>query len=124
MFMTFRPFYALATLVLFVIEGLIALYMHDAFIRPHGGDMLAVVLVYLGLRSVTRMSVRTAVIAALVIAFAIEFGQLFHVLDRLGLGHNRILRVVLGGVFDVGDLGCYCVGAAAAWAVEPLRGHR
>jgi hypothetical protein len=122
--MTFRPFYALATLVLFVIEGLIALYMHDAFVRPYGGDILAVVLVYLGLRSVTRMSVRAAAIMALIVAFAIEFGQLFHVLNRLGLGHDRVLRVVLGGVFDVKDLACYAAGAAAAWAAETLRKPR
>ena len=122
--MTFRPFYALATAILFVIELLIALYMHDAVIRPYGGDILAVVLVYVGLRAVTPMSVRTAVVAALLIAFAIEFGQLFHVLTYVGLSHNRIARIVLGGVFDVADLGCYVVGAAAAWTIETLRRAR
>ncbi len=119
--MTFRPAYALATALLFVIEILIALYMHDALIRPYGGDILAVVLVYLGLRTVTPLSLGKAVILALIIAFAIEFAQLFHVLDQLGLGHNRLLRVVLGGVFDVKDLACYVAGAAAAWTVETTR---
>lgn len=116
--MTFRPLYALATLAVFVIEVLIALYMHDALIRPYGGDVLAVVLVYLGLRAVTPMGVKSAALLALAIAFAIEFGQFFHVLDALGLGHNRLLRVVLGGVFDVKDLACYVAGAALAWMVE------
>lgn len=119
--MSFRPAYALATLVVFVIEVLVALYMHDAVVRPYGGDILAVVLVYLALRAVTPMGVNRAVLLALVVAFAIEFGQLFHVLDRLGLGHSRLLRVVLGGVFDVKDLACYVTGAAAAWAVETGR---
>ena len=119
--MTFRPLYALATLLVFVIEVLIALYMHDALIRPYGGDILAVILVYLGLRAVTPMGVRSAVLLALLIAFAIEFGQLFHVLDHLGLGHNRLLRIVLGGVFDVQDLACYAVGAVIAWGFEIAR---
>ncbi len=119
--MTFRPYYALATLVLLAIELCIALYMHDRIIRPYVGDMLAVVLVYLGLRTVTPLSVRTAVFAALAIAFAIEFGQYFHLVDRLGLSHNRIARMVLGTVFDVGDLGCYVAGAAVVWAVEATR---
>ena len=119
--MTFRPLYALATLLVFVIEVLIALYMHDALIRPYGGDILAVILVYLGLRAVTPMGVRGAVLLALLIAFVIEFGQLFHVLDHLGLGHNRLLRIVLGGVFDVKDLACYVVGAATAWGFEIAR---
>ena len=122
--MTFRPLYALATALVVVIEVLIALYMHDAFVRPYGGDILAVILVYLGLRAVTPMGVRNAILLALAIAFAIEFGQLFHVLDRLGLGHNRLLRIVLGGVFDVQDLGCYVVGAALAWGVETARKAR
>ncbi len=83
--MTFRPVYALATALVFIIEVLIALYMHDAFIRPYGGDILAVILVY------------------------------------LGLGHNRLLRIVLGGVFDVQDLACYAVGAVIAWGFEIAR---
>ena len=112
--MTFRPVYALATLIVLVVEVLIALYMHDAVIRPYGGD----VLVYLGLRAVTPMGVRSAALLALSIAFAIEFGQLFHVLDRVGLGHNRLLRIVLGGVFDVKDLACYVAGAAIAWGLD------
>lgn len=119
--MTFRPVYALATVLVFVIEVLIALYMHDAFIRPYGGDILAVILVYLGLRAVTPMGVRSAVLLALLIAFAIEFGQLFHVLDHLGLGRNRLLRVVLGGVFDLKDLACYVAGAVLAGVVEMAR---
>jgi len=119
--MTFRPYYALATLIVFAVELFIALYMHDRVIRPYVGDSLAVVLVYLGLRTVTPLSVRTAVVAALAIAFAIEFGQYFHLVDRLGLGHNRIARMVLGTVFDVGDLGCYVAGAAVVWAVEAAR---
>ncbi len=116
--MTFRPVYALATLIVLVVEVLIALYMHDAVIRPYGGDVLAVILVYLGLRAVTPMGVRSAALLALSIAFAIEFGQLFHVLDRVGLGHNRLLRIVLGGVFDVKDLACYVAGAAIAWGLD------
>ena len=122
--MTFRPAYALATVVVLVVEILIALYMRDAFIRPYGGDILAVVLVYLGLRAVTPMGVRSAALLALAVAFAIEFGQLFHVLDRLGLGHNRLLRVVLGGVFDVKDLACYVAGAALAWGGEAVLRRR
>jgi len=116
--MRFRPVYAVATAAIFVIEGLIAIYMRDAFVRPYGGDILAVVLVYLGLRAVTPLGVRDAALLALAIAFAIEFGQLFHVLDRLGLSDNRLLRVVLGGVFDVKDLACYVGGATLAWGVE------
>ena len=41
-----RWFYGLCCMVLFSIETLIALYVHDTVIRPYVGDMLVVVLVY------------------------------------------------------------------------------
>jgi len=116
--MTFRPFYALATALVFCVELYIGLYVHDQLIRPYIGDSLAVILVYLGLRTVTPLNIRMALLAALVIAFAIEFGQYFHLIDRLGLHHNRIARLILGTTFDVGDLGCYVVGAAVMGAIE------
>jgi len=119
--MIFHPRYAMAAAVVLAAEIAIALYLHDAVIRPYGGDILAVILVYLGLRAVTPMTVRPALLLALIIAFAIEFAQLFHLLDRLGLGHNRLARIVLGGVFDLKDLACYIAGAALTAAVEALR---
>jgi hypothetical protein len=119
--MTFRPFYAFAAMIAFLIEVGIALFVHDQWLRPYGGDILAVILVYLGLRAVTAMRVRLALLMALAIAFAIEFGQLFQLLDHLGLGHNQLARVVLGGVFDLKDLACYVAGAALAGGVEAFR---
>ncbi len=119
--MTFRPFYALATILVFFIELYIGLYVHDQLIRPYIGDSLAVILVYLGLRTVTRLDIRMALVAAVAIAFVLEFGQYFHLIDRLGLRHNRIARLVLGTTFDVGDLGCYVAGAVVMGVIEGVR---
>ncbi len=119
--MTFRPVYALATVLVFCVELYIGLYVHDQLIRPYAGDSLAVILVYLGLRAVTPLKIRTALVAAVAIAFALEFGQYFHLIDRLSLSHSRIARLVLGTTFDVGDLGCYLLGAVIAGAIEAAR---
>ncbi len=119
--MTSRLPYLLAAAILLAIEVAIALFVHDAVVRPYVGDILAVILVYLMLRAMTPLTIRTALIVALLIAFAIEFAQLFHLLDRLGLGQNRLARVVLGGVFDLKDLVCYLAGAALAGALEAPR---
>ncbi|MFT4074324.1 MAG: DUF2809 domain-containing protein [Asticcacaulis sp.] len=119
--MRFRLPYALAAALVFVTEIAIALYMHDAVIRPYIGDSLAVILLYLGLRAVTPLRVLPAVLIALAIAFAIEFGQLFHLIDKLGLRGNRIAGFILGGYFDATDLGCYAAGAFATLIVESLR---
>lgn len=119
--MPIRTPYAIAAAIVFAIEVLIAVFVHDGFVRPYLGDVLAVVLVYLALRAATPLPVLPAVIVTLGVATAIEFAQLFHMLDALGLGHNRLARVVLGGVFDVKDLGCYTVGAMAVLVAENLR---
>lgn len=106
---------------LFAVEVLIALYMHDRFVRPYLGDVLAVILVYAGLRAVLRIEVGPAVAMALVIAFAVEFGQLIGILDMLGLRSNRIARIVLGSGFELKDLLAYLAGAAAVLLVERMR---
>ncbi len=115
-----RAVYGLAAVVVFVIEVLIALFTHDAIVRPYVGDILAVVLVYLALRAITPWKISTTVIITLVIAIAIEFGQYFHVLDRLGLSGNRLARVVFGIGFDLKDFACYFAGAGLVLAAEAI----
>lgn len=116
--MKLRISYALAAVAVFVTEILIALFVHDALIRPYIGDSLAVILLYLGLRAVTPLRVLPALLTALAIAFAIEFGQMFHLIDLLGLRGNRIAGFLLGGYFDVKDLACYAAGTGVALFVE------
>ena len=119
--MSLRIGYAVATVAVFAIEVLIALFVHDGVIRPFGGDVLAVILVYLGLRAVTPLRVMPAVVVALLIAAAIEFGQLFHLLDALGLRGNRVARIVLGGSFDLKDFVAYGLGGLGAVLAEAMR---
>ena len=113
--------YALATILVLMVEVAIALFFHDRIIRPYFGDSLAVVLVYCGVRAVTPLGVRAATAVALAIAFAVEFGQWLDYVDRLGLGHVRWARIVLGTGFDPQDLIAYFLGAAAILLVESLR---
>ena len=119
--LSFRPGYALAAAGLFAVEVCIALYAHDRFVRPYLGDVLAVILVYCGLRAVLRIEVLPAILAALAIAFAVEFGQLIGILDILGLRGNTLATVVLGSGFEVKDLVAYTAGAAIVLLVERAR---
>jgi hypothetical protein len=54
----------------------------------------------------------------------IEFGQLFHVADLLGLGQYRLVRVVLGTGFYPADSLAIAGGAVAVIAVEAFRRRR
>lgn len=89
-------------------------------IRPYGGDVLAVVLVYCGLRAVTALRVGPAAVLATAIGFAVEAGQAYHLADALGLGRHAIARIVLGDSFAVGDLAAYALGGMAAIVTERL----
>ena len=42
--------YAIATVILLLTEVLIALYVHDAFVRPYIGDVLVVIVIYTFIR--------------------------------------------------------------------------
>jgi hypothetical protein len=122
--MAFRPAYAAATVALFAVETAIALFVHDAVVRPFVGDGLAVVLVYCALRAETPLGVRRAIAIALATAFAVEFGQLVGVLDVLGLRASRLAAVVLGTGFDPVDFVAYTVGALCVGAAEALSSFR
>lgn len=119
--MRFDTRYAALTLALLLTEIVIALFVRDAIIRPYVGDALAVVLVYAGLRTVTRLRVVPATALALLIAFVIEFAQYFRLLDQLSLSGNRWARIILGSGFDPQDFVAYTAGGAAVLLVERYR---
>ena len=121
---TFRAGYAIAATLVFVIEVAIAAVVHDAIVRPYLGDSLAVVLVYLTIRAVTPRAIRWSAAAALAVACAIEVGQWFRLADRLGLGHVRVARIVIGTGYDPADFLAYAAGAIAVVAVEAARAAR
>lgn len=121
---TSRASYAIAALLVFAIEVIIAAFVHDAVVRPYLGDSLAVVLVYFAIRAATPLGMRASAAAALAVACAIEIGQWFHLADLLDLGHVRIARIVLGTGFDPADFLAYAGGAALVVAVESARRQR
>jgi hypothetical protein len=115
-----RAAYALAAMAIFAVEVLIALFVRDAFVRPYGGDVLAVALVYAALRAVTPLRMWPAIATSFAIAVLIELGQLVHILDMLGLADNKVARIVLGSGFEWLDFAAYAAGAALALGVEAL----
>ena len=116
-----RRGYAIGALAVLLVEVAIALWVHDHWVRPFGGDVLAVVLVYLGLRAVTRWRWPVAVAAALVVAVVVEVGQLLGLAGMLGFGRGSAGEVVLGSGFDPLDFLAYGLGAFIVSTVERRR---
>lgn len=113
-----RLAYLFATIVLFGIELLIALYVHDRFIRPYVGDVLVVVLLYTFVRIFLPDGVRLLPLYIFLFAAGVELLQFIGIVELLGLSDNRILSVVVGSVFDIKDILCYGIGAVILWVYE------
>ena len=110
MIMKKRVIYLIATIILLAIEVLIALYVHDNFVRPYVGDMLVVLVVYAFVRIFIPEKVKLLPLFVFIFAVSVEILQWFHVVDILGLTDSRFFSILIGGVFDVKDILCYGVG--------------
>ncbi len=106
-----RLLYLTATIILLVIEVLIALYIHDNFIRPYIGDVIVVIVVYTFVRIFIPNGIRLLPLYVFLFAVIVEVLQWFHIVDLLGLADNRFLSTLIGGVFDVKDIICYGAGS-------------
>ncbi|MCM1167016.1 MAG: DUF2809 domain-containing protein [Lachnospiraceae bacterium] len=95
------------------IEILIALFVHDSFVRPYLGDVLAVVCVYFAARIIF-VKTRYLSVPVTLFAFCVELVQITNLSEIL----PKPLDIIVGGTFDFADLLCYLIGGAACFAVD------
>lgn len=87
------------TVLMLLIEVLIAMYVCDDFIRPYFGDFLVVILMYCFLRSFADLEVRLTAMAVLLFSYLIEILQYLNFVERLGLGNSEIACILIGTSF-------------------------
>lgn len=114
----FQPKYFMLTIVLFVVEVIIAVYMHDAVIRPYFGDVLVVILIYTFIKSFIEVGYGRLAVAVLLFAYAIEILQYFNLVKLLGLEQYALARIVLGTSFQWMDFVAYTIGILIVVAIE------
>ncbi len=114
----FNRNYFILTILLFLIETAIALYLHDNIIRPYFGDFLVVILLYCFAKSFVNVSIWVAASLVLLFSFAIEIAQYFNAVEKLGLQHYKIATVILGNSFAWMDLLAYVLGILAVISIE------
>lgn len=107
--------YAAIAFSIFLIEVLIALFVRDKFIRPFLGDVLVVVLLYFGFRTILKAGAKSIAIGVLLFAVVIEVSQFLNLAERLGLKENSVAEIILGSTFDWLDIFAYVVGTFAAY---------
>lgn len=116
--------YLIATMLFLVIEVLIALFVHDDFVRPYVGDVFVVVVIYTFIRIFIPEGVKLLPLYIFVFAAGVEILQYFKIVERLGLSDNRFLSILIGSVFDIKDIVCYGVGCVALVVYEMLLSTR
>ncbi len=116
--LTFHKTYFILTILIFIIEVLIALYVRDSFVRPYFGDVLVVILIYCFVRSFFNWPVVPVAIGVLLFAFAVETLQYLNIVERLGLKDSKLANVVIGNSFAWEDMLCYVAGIAVVLAAE------
>jgi hypothetical protein len=109
--------YLLFSILLLIIEILIAAYLNDSFIRPYGGDFLVVILLYCLIRSFFNTPVLRTALVVLLISYLVEITQYFRLADLLGV-QSRVLRILMGSYFTWNDILCYTLGILFVILVE------
>jgi glucan phosphoethanolaminetransferase (alkaline phosphatase superfamily) len=110
-------YFALAILI-FIIEVLIALYVHDQIIRPYIGDVLVVILIYCFVKAFFNFPVIKTAIGVLLFSYAVETLQYFEFVKLIGLEKNRLANVVIGNYFAWMDILAYSLGIVIVLLAE------
>ncbi len=105
-------------MILFLIEVLIALFVHDNIIRPYIGDTLVVILIYYFCKAFVRLKPGLLITAVLLFAYTVEIAQYFNLVKHLGLERSRFWTIVIGNSFHWLDMLAYSLGAVCLYLVE------
>jgi len=116
--LTFNLRFFLLTILFFVTEVLIALYVRDNFVRPYVGDYLVVMLIYCAVRTFIKANPVKIAIAVLLFAYLVEVLQYFRIVDRLGLSGNQVAKTVIGYGFEWLDMLAYTLGVLTVLLIE------
>lgn len=110
--------YLLLTILLFITEILIAIYLKTGFIRHTVGDFLVVILIYCFFKSFFKIKAIKLAIAVFLFALCIELLQLLNILSLLGMENNSIAILLLGSTFHFTDVMAYALGAIAVLFID------
>ena len=101
------------------IEILIALFVHDDFIRPYVGDIIVIAVIYYFVRIFFPDGLKYLLLYIFAFSVMIEFAQLLE-LTKLVSGDNRFLEILLGTFFSVWDIVCYAAGFIIVGIIETV----
>ena len=106
------------SIALFLIEVWIAVYVHEAIIRPNGADFLVVILLFCLVNSVLVADKNAIALSALFFSCILETLQYFGIVEILGLGHSTFANAIIGTSFAWIDTLAYTLGVLMVLVAE------
>ena len=120
--MRFNAYYFYWTVLLFITEVYIAVFVKDDFVRPYMGDFLVVIQIYTFIRAFFKYPILNTAIGVLLFSFLVEILQYFNIVEVLGLGSSQLARTVIGTTFVWEDFIAYSLGIATVLGTESFIG--
>ena len=115
--------FSAVTGVILTAEIYIAVCVKGGFVRHYLGDVLAVILLYALARAIFSVPPLKLPLKIFAFAAALELAQYFGAVQILGI-ENKILKIMIGGTFDLADLLCYVVGCILVDVYEKFEKRR
>ena len=112
-----RTGYLIGAALVLMLEVLIGAFVHDAWIRPYGGDGRVTVLLCCIVRAVSPDRPKHAAVWVFFFSVLVELIQLLRLPAWFGL-QGTVWEIALGATFDVKDIICYFAGCVLFRLVE------
>ncbi|VFA42918.1 ribosomal maturation YjgA family protein [Chryseobacterium indologenes] len=107
----FNLTYFLLTLLIFLLEVLIATKLKNIFfVRAYLGDVIVVILLYTFVKSFVKLNDQKFIPGIFIFSCLVEFAQYFNIAEKLGFQPGSVMYVIIGNSFSWIDILCYAVG--------------
>lgn len=102
--------YLKISILLFIIEVIIALFINDQFVRPLFGDYLASILLFYLMATFIRISENRIAVYALLTSYIIELLQYIQILKLVKMNKIKIVTILFVTSFSWIDILAYTLG--------------
>ncbi|WP_332454572.1 DUF2809 domain-containing protein [Chryseobacterium aquaticum] len=118
----FKPKYLLLTILIFLVEVLIATVLkNNFFIRAYLGDVIVVILLYTFVKSFFTVNDTKLILGIFAFSCVVEFAQYFNIAEKLGFQPGSLMYIVIGNSFSWVDIACYAVGCLLLYLLVKLK---
>lgn len=117
-----KPKYLLLTILIFLVEVLIATVLkNNFFIRAYLGDVIVVMLLYTFVKSFFTVNDTKLILGIFAFSCVVEFAQYFNIAEKLGFQPGSLMYIVIGNSFSWVDIACYAAGCLLLYLLVKLK---